>query len=83
MLLLPMLMLLLLLLLLLLQLLIFDVVAVLNALTIVQPLIDVFKRLFVAAILLLSNVLSLLLNFNAVVDVAIGFVDNAVDIVIS
>lgn len=66
----------------LLLLMVFDVVAVLNALANVQPLIDVFKRLFVAAILLLSNVLSLLLNFNAVLDAAAGFVDNA-DIVMS
>lgn len=86
MLLLPMLMLLLLLLLLLLLwlLLVLGAVATVpNALINVQPVIDVFKRLFVAAILLLSNVLSLLLNFNAVLDVVAGFVANAADIVIS
>lgn len=60
-----------------------DVVTVPNLLVNVQPVIDVFRRLFAAAILLLSNVLSLLLNFNAVLDVAVGFVDNAVDIVMS
>lgn len=68
----------------LLLLLVLDVVVMLNVLANVQPLIDVFRRLFVTArLLLLSNAQSLLLNFNAALDMVAGFVDNAVDIVMS
>lgn len=64
-------------------LLVFEVVAALNEVVNVHPLIDVFRRLFAAATLLLSNVLSLLLNFSAVLGTAAGLVGSAVDIVMS
>lgn len=65
--------------------LVIDVVAMPNGLANVQLLMDAIRRLFVAAmLLLLSNVLSLLLYLNAVLDVATaGLLDKTVDMVIS
>lgn len=62
--------------------LVFDVVAMPNVLANVQLLMDAFRRLFVAAMLLLSNVLSLLLYFIAVLVVAAGLLEKTVDMTV-